>query len=81
MKKERYFLDNPKNVKIIIMSFFGVCGILLIIDIFIHKHGHFSWEEKPEFFAVYGLVSSVVLVLAAKYGLRKIVKRKEEYYD
>ncbi|MGR3178942.1 MAG: hypothetical protein ACUZ8E_12890 [Candidatus Anammoxibacter sp.] len=82
MKKEKkHFFDNPKNVNKVLAVFFGACIVLLIVDIFIHKHGHFSWEEKPEFFAVYGFVSCVILVLAAKYVLRKLVKRKEGYYD
>ena len=79
--KKSHFFDNPKNVKKVLAGFFGACIVLLIVDIFIHKHGHFSWEEKPAFFAVYGFVSCVILVLAAKYVLRKLVKRKEGYYD
>jgi len=35
---------------------------------------------NSEFFAVYGFVSCVALIFIAKI-LRKIVKRKENYYD
>lgn len=80
MKKQHLF-DNPKNIKLVVRGFFISCIMLLIVDLFIHKHGHFSFEEKPEFFAVFGFVSCVILVLVAKYGLRKIAKRKEGYYD
>ncbi|MGR3318203.1 MAG: hypothetical protein ACUZ8O_06945 [Candidatus Anammoxibacter sp.] len=82
MKNEKkYFFDKPKNVNRLLMFLFGSCIALLIIDFFIHKHGHFAMEEWPQFYAAYGFVSCVILVLAAKYGLRKIVKRKEGYYD
>lgn len=54
--------------------------ILLIIDFFIEKHGHFSWEVAPVFFAVYGFISCVSLIFIAKV-LRFIVKRREDYYD
>lgn len=80
-KEKRHIFDNKKNVNRLIMFFFGSCLALLIIDIFIHKHGHFSWEEKPAFYATFGFVTCVVLVLTAKYLLRKIVKRDEGYYQ
>jgi hypothetical protein len=54
--------------------------VLLIVDFFIHKHGHFPWEVAPEFFAVYGFIACVSLIFVAKI-LRFIVKRKEDYYD
>ena len=80
-EKKIHFFDKPKNVNRLIMLTFGSCIILLIIDFFVHKHSHFPMEEWPEFYATYGFVSCVVLVLAAKYGLRKVVKRREGYYD
>jgi hypothetical protein len=53
---------------------------LLIVDLFIHKHAAFSWEKVPEFSALYGLVSCVLLVFIAKI-LRLFIKRDENYYD
>lgn len=78
---KKYLFDNPRNVKILLASFFSSLGILLLIEPFIHKHVHFPWEEWPEFYAVFGFVACVVLVIAAKYILRPLVKRKEDYYD
>ena len=54
--------------------------ILLIVDFFIPKHGHFPWEEAYAFYAVYGFIGCVSLIFIAK-GLRWLVKRKEDYYD
>jgi len=48
---------------------------------FVHKHSYFAWEECFGFFAIYGFVACVLLVLAAKYILRPLVKRDEDYYD
>ena len=78
--KESTFLDSPKNRKRIRTAFYIALIVLLIVDFFIHKHGHFSWEEAPAFFASYGFIACVGLIFAAK-GLRLIVKRKEDYYD
>jgi sterol desaturase/sphingolipid hydroxylase (fatty acid hydroxylase superfamily) len=53
----------------------------LIIEFLISKHPIFPWEEWPGFNAVFGFVAFVVLIFTAKYILRPIVKRKEDYYD
>ncbi len=79
--KEIKIFDNPRNVKILLMLLFGGCLVLVIINFFVHKHGHFSWEEQSGFYAAYGFVACVGLVLGSKYVLRKIVKRREDYYD
>lgn len=76
-----YLFDNPRNVKILLGCFYASLLVLLIIELFVHKHPHFAWESWPEFYAVYGFVACVVLVVAAKYILRPLVKRREDYYD
>lgn len=81
MKKESYFFDNPKNVRNFIRTFYVICLLLLFLDFFIHKHGDYSWEEWPAFHAAFGFVACVVLVIVAKYFLRVLVIRKENYYD
>jgi len=82
MKKEKeYIFDKPKNVKRLLGFFYGFLVFLLIGDFFVHKHAIFAWEEWPEFYAIYGFVACSALVLTAKYILRPLVKRKEDYYD
>ena len=76
-----YLFDNPRNVKILLRSFFASLLVLIIIEWFVDKDPHFPWEWWPEFYAVFGFVACVVLVLAAKYVLRPLVKRQEDYYD
>ncbi len=91
--KEIKIFDNPRNVKILLTLLFGGCLALVIINFFVSKHSHFSWEEWSGFYAhfsweewsgfyaAYGFIACVGLVLASKYVLRKIVKRREDYYD
>jgi hypothetical protein len=79
--EKKHFFDKPENLKKVLRGFWGVLLVLLVIDLFIQKHPHFLWEEWPEFYAVFGLVACVFLVLAAKYILRPLIKRKEDYYD
>ncbi|MBW2544759.1 MAG: hypothetical protein JRD43_04715 [Deltaproteobacteria bacterium] len=81
-KEKKHVFDNPQNVKRLLKCFYGFLVVLLIGDSFVSKqHAAFGWEEWPEFYAVYGFVACVVLVLASKYILRPIVKRHEDYYD
>ena len=80
--------DNPENVKKLLRIFFGVCGLLLLLDLiflFVHKHLSFDDHMFPAegwvgFFCAYGFVACVLLVLTAKQ-LRKVLMRDEDYYD
>lgn len=73
--------DNPRNVKRLLVVFFTLTGLMLLIDVFYHKHAIFHWEEYFGFYAVYGFVACVILVIVSKYILRPLVMRKEDYYD
>jgi hypothetical protein len=59
----------------------GLLILLLAVEPFVHKHAYFAWEEWFGFYAVYGFVAGVLLVLIAKHILRPAVKRDEDYYD
>jgi len=73
--------DKPRNVKRLLVTFFILTGATLAIDLFYHKHAIFPWEEYFGFYAVYGFVACVILVIVSKYILRPLVMRKEDYYD
>ena len=76
----KYWLDEPGNVKRIIWSLFAVCAALFLADAFYHKHSHFEVENFFGFYAIFGFVVCVALVLAAK-GMRVFLMRSEDYYD
>lgn len=75
-----YFFDKPENVKLVLRIFYALCGLLVLIDFVYHRHILHSWENVPAFYAIYGFVACVVLVLLATQ-MRKVVMRKEDYYD
>ena len=79
-KEKRYIFDDPKNVKRLIVATYAICGVLFALDFVIHRHVLSSWEGWYGFYGIFGFVSFVGLVLLAK-ELRKLVMRKEEYYD
>jgi len=78
---KKYFFDKLENVKKFLRVFWILLLLLLVIDFFINKHPIIPWEGWPVLYATFGFVACVCLVLAAKYILRPLVKRKEDYYD
>ena len=79
-QKELTFLDSETNRLKGRKYFYISLVALLIIDFFVHKHTHFSWENAPCFYAVYGFIACVSLIFVAKL-LRLLVKREEGYYE
>ena len=78
--EKQYLFDNPRNVSRLLTGFYVICGILLVLDFVLHRHTVHSWEHLPGFYALYGFVACVLLVLIAK-EMRKVLMRKEDYYD
>ena len=78
--EKTYFLDKPENVTRLLRVFYVICAILLVMDFIVHRHTIFKWEELPGFYALFGFVAFVALVEGSKL-LRKLVMRKEDYYD
>lgn len=78
--EKKHLFDDPKNVNRLLRVFYAICVLLVVVDFLVHRHIYTVWEELPTFYALYGFVACVVLVLLAKL-MRKVVMRKEEYYD
>jgi hypothetical protein len=76
----RHVFDNPRNVKRVLWTLYACCAALLATDLVFHRHAVHPWEHLFGFYAVYGFVACVLLVLVAK-ELRKVLMRPEDYYD
>jgi len=85
-KVKQFLFDDPKNVKRLLRGFFGICIVLVVIDLVdfalhLHlRHVDHKWEGLPGFYAIYGFVACVLLVVIAKQ-MRKVLMRGEDYYD
>ncbi len=75
------FFEKPNSLKITLIVLFSFLAIVTVLDLVIKRSAEYGFEKFPSFFSVYGFVACVVLVLVAKFVLRPIVKRKEDYYD
>jgi len=78
--EKQHLFDNPKNVQRILYILYFCCAVLFILDFIIHRHMVHPWEGLLGFYAVYGFVGCVVLVLVAKW-MRTFLMRDEDYYD
>lgn len=74
------FFDKPDNIRWILRVFYLLCALLVVADFVVHRHIYVSFESLPTFYALYGFVACVVLVLIAKQ-MRKFLMRKETYYQ
>ena len=78
--EKRYLFDNPRNVKALIYALYAACAVLFVLDFVVHRHTEHPIEAWYGFYAIYGFVCCTLLVLAAK-ELRKLLQRREDYYD
>ena len=78
-KQKQHLFDKPRNVSRLLTVLYIICALLFILDFILHRHVTHSWDELTGFYAIFGFVACVALVLIAKQ-LRKILKRKEDYY-
>ena len=72
--------DNPRNVKRILHVLYACCVVLFALDFVIHRHTIHGWENLWGFYAIYGFVGCVVLVLVATWR-RAFIMRPPDHYD
>jgi len=78
--QKTYLFDNPRNVRLVVRGLLVACAILVGLDLVVHRHVSHPWEEFFAFYAIYGFVACVLLVLLAK-EMRKLLMRDEDYYE
>lgn len=79
-EEPRDFFDKKENIRLILRVFYALCALLFAADFVVHRHVYHRWESLPGFYAVFGFVACVVLVLLATQ-MRKALMRDEDYYD
>jgi uncharacterized membrane protein len=84
-KKQKHFFDEDRQVHRLIWAFFVLCALIVGLDLIFRRHLSFEEGILPAegwfgFYAIYGFVACVLLVLAATQ-MRKLLMRGEGYYD
>ena len=78
--QKQHLFDNPRIVSLVIRSLYIVCILLFLLDFILDRHVTNEWDGSRGFYALFGLIAYIIIVLAA-LKLRKLVKRKKDYYD
>jgi len=55
-------------------------AVVTLLQVFVHPHPYFRVDGAFLFYPVYGLVTSMLLVLISKF-LGVALKRKEDYWE
>lgn len=79
-KQKIYFFDRPENIDRLLKGFYVICALLVAADFIVHRHTKIMLESLPAFYAIFGFVAFVLLVIGS-IALRKLIMRKEDYYD
>lgn len=64
----------------LLRGLFVVCGALVALDLVLERTSHAPGESLPGFYAAYGFVGCVLLVLAAKQ-MRRVVGKRPDHYE
>ena len=72
--------SQNKAVKFTLKILTAISVISFGADFLYHRHVVHPWEGLWGFYAIYGFVACVVLVLISK-KLRRFLMRNEDYYD
>lgn len=75
-----HWLVRPETTRKLWIAFMAILALTVVADFFIDHRGAFGIDGTVGFFAWYGFLSCVVLILAAR-GLGVFLKRRDGYYD
>lgn len=77
--QDPHWLEKPATINKLVWTLYTVCGLLLLSELFYHRHTHFDFEGWFGFYGFYGFGAYLFIVLSAK-GLRRILRRDTDYY-
>lgn len=78
-KQPEGFFYQPNTIRWILRVFYALSALLFVVDFFVHRHIEAAIEKVPAFYAIYGFVACVILVIIAAQ-MRKALMRDENYY-
>lgn len=79
-EKNKRWLLRKENIRKLWMIFIAILVVTVVAGFFVHQHESFGIEDSYGFFAWYGFITCVGMVVFAKL-LGIFLKRPEDYYD
>lgn len=77
--EKTHWLDEPRHVKLLWRLFLGVLVLTVLIGALLPLHPHSDIESVFGFYAWFGFIACVVMIMVAK-GLALVLKRPDTYY-
>lgn len=77
-------IDSLRNrLKIVIRLCYGVLALLVLYDALIldKSYAHTAAEKLPGFWAIFGFVSCVLIIIVSKWYGHLGIMAREDYYD
>jgi hypothetical protein len=81
--EKTFWLDSKKNLDKVFRILLGICALFAVADLVHPRHAHYeaiAFEAWPFFYCIFGFVIFALVVFTGK-PLRKLLMRKEDYYD
>lgn len=75
-----HWLRKPATIRVLWVIGCVVLAVTLFVQRWVPLHGHFGWDDWYGFYAAFGFVGCVLMVVAAKV-LALWVKRPDTYYQ
>jgi hypothetical protein len=76
----QHWLLRKENIRRLWMVFIVILALTVVAGFFVHQHESFGIEDSVGFFAWYGFITCIGMVVFAKL-LGIFLKRPENYYD
>lgn len=74
-------LYQADTVKKLWTGFAILLAVLVVLDLAVSHHSYFGVDGTFGFFAWYGLITCVIMVVASKKLIGLLLTRKDSYYD
>ena len=78
--KDLHWLVRPRTIKLLWWIFSTILLLTLLAQFFVAIHAYFTVDGWPVFYALFGFLSCVGMVVFAKL-LGFILKRPDTFYD
>lgn len=75
-----HWLLRPRTIRGLWIAFIAVLAVTVAAGLAVDMHPHFEIERWPAFFAIFGFVACVAMVVGSKL-LGMLLKREDTYYD
>lgn len=79
MNDKPYWLDQPRNVKLLWRGFLVVLALTVLAELLVPLHPHFEIESIFGFNAWFGFLVCIAMIVGAK-ALALLLKRYDTYY-